>query len=317
MRILVVGAGALGGYFGGRLLQAGCDVTFLVRARRAAQLRASGLVIRSPAGNFDLPNPPVLQSHELAHPFDLILLSCKAYDLAGAIDSFAPGVSDRTAILPLLNGMRHLETLEARFGAGIVMGGLCLISATLNTDGHILHLNDLHALTFGELHPSRSGRAAAILTELRRAPFEARLSDSIVLEMWEKWAFIATLAGVTCLMRATIGDVLAAGGGDLPAAIYDECARIAAENDYEPREPMRQRVLGVLTQQGSGLAASMLRDIENGGATEADHLLGDLVRRRRTASAAHSLLEIAYTHLKAYEKRRQRERAASAPTTPS
>ncbi len=311
MRILVVGAGALGGYFGGRLLQAGCDVTFLVRERRAAQLRRSGLVIRSPAGNFDRPDPPILRSHELTHPFDLILLSCKAYDLAGAIESFAPAVSDRTAILPLLNGMRHLETLGGRFGAGAVLGGLCLISATLNTDGHILHLNDLHALTFGELQSSHSARASNILTELRRASFESRLSDSIVLEMWEKWAFIATLAGVTCLMRATIGDVLAAGGGDLPPAIYEECARIAADNGYEPRDPMRQRILGVLTQEGSGLAASMLRDIENGGATEADHLLGDLVRRRRTA-AGRSLLELAYTHLKAYEKRRQRERAASA-----
>src|ERR1700730_494583 len=135
MRILVVGAGGIGGYFGGRLLEAGRDVTLLVRPRRAAELARTGLSIRSPLGDVHVPAPPTVSAERLAGAFDLVLLSCKAYDLEGAMDSVAPAVGADTAILPLLNGMRHLDLLEARFGAGKVLGGQCLISTVLDVDG--------------------------------------------------------------------------------------------------------------------------------------------------------------------------------------
>jgi 2-dehydropantoate 2-reductase len=204
MRILVVGAGAIGGYFGGRLLQANRDVTFLVRERRAAQLRETGLVIRSPAGDLHVPGPPVVLATDLRHPYDLILLSCKAYDLQSAIESFAPAVGPGTVILPLLNGMKHLDVLDTRFGPTAVFGGLCLISAALDAQGRILHLNDTHGLTFGERSGQPSERAQAIQAQLAAAPFTARLSDNILQAMWEKWAFIAAAAGITCLMRAAV-----------------------------------------------------------------------------------------------------------------
>src|SRR5207248_10135823 len=108
MRILVVGAGASGGYFGGRMLQAGCDVTFLVRPKRAAELAAAGLVIKSPTGDVTLNNPPVVQAEHLTEKFDVVLLSRKAFDLEDAIKSFAPAVGSQTSIVPLLNGMLHL-----------------------------------------------------------------------------------------------------------------------------------------------------------------------------------------------------------------
>src|SRR5271163_4196484 len=137
MRILVVGAGAIGGYFGGRLLQAGRDVTFLVRPRRAAQLAKTGLVVRSRLGDAELPNPPTITADALGEPFDLVLLSLKAYDLAAAIESFAPAVGPNTAILPLLNGMAHMDTLAARFGGGAALGGQCVVSLTLDPEGRI------------------------------------------------------------------------------------------------------------------------------------------------------------------------------------
>src|SRR5580704_5741621 len=196
MRILVVGAGALGGYFGGRLLEAGRDVTFLVRERRAAQLAKTGLVIRSPRGDVNIPAPPTVTAEALRDPFDLILLSCKAYDLASAMDSFAPAVAATTAILPLLNGMAHLDILAARFGAAAVFGGQCLISATLDPEGRVLHLNDMHLLSFGEQDGSLSARATAIAATLSGARLESRLSAAILQEMWEKWAFIASAAGI-------------------------------------------------------------------------------------------------------------------------
>ena len=155
MRILVVGAGAVGGYFGGRLLKAGRDVTFLVRPRRAAELAKHGLTIRSPVGDFHRPSPPTVSQEELAEPFDLVLLSCKAYDLEGAINSFAKAVGPATAILPLLNGMRHIDRLAERFGPERVLGGQCAISVTLGPEGDVVHFNDWHALSFGELDGSR------------------------------------------------------------------------------------------------------------------------------------------------------------------
>jgi 2-dehydropantoate 2-reductase len=307
MRILVIGAGAIGGYFGGRLLDAGCDVTFLVRQHRASQLAKSGLVIRSPFGDVSLPSPPIISAEALREPFDLILLSCKAYDLAAAADSFAPAVGTDTAILPLLNGMTHLDFLTAHFGGGAVLGGRCMISVTLDAEGRILHLNDMHVLSFGELTGATSKRAEAIAATLSRGRFESRLSNAILQEMWEKWAFIATGAGITCLMRATFGDIVAAGAGDLSTSLYDECCAIAAANGFAPGDSNIRRSRAIFTAPGSTVAASMLRDIERGAPIEADHIIGDLLRRGEMQRPDYPLLRIAYAHLKAYEARRARE----------
>jgi 2-dehydropantoate 2-reductase len=305
MRILVVGAGAIGGYFGGRLLQAGRDVTFLVRPRRAALLASRGLSIRSRLGDFHSPRPPLVTEDSLAKPFDLVILSCKAYDLGGAMASFAGAVGPQTAVLPLLNGMRQLDVLADRFGAARVLGGLCVISATLDDDGAIVHLNDLHALAFGELDGSRSPRIEAAASALIGAGFDARLSDAIRLEMWEKWVFIAAAAGITCVMRAPVGDIVAAGAADLATALLDECAAIAADQGFAPRGPYLERTRAIVTAPGSPLMASMLRDIEAGLPAEGDHILGDL-RRRAAEPDAHALLRIADLHVRAYEARRMR-----------
>ena len=311
MRILVVGAGAIGGYFGGRLLQAGRDVTFLVRSRRAAQLAKTGLIIRSPLGDANLPNPPTVAAEGLRDPFDLILLSCKAYDLASAVDSFAPTVGPKTAILPFLNGMAHLDFLERQFGGNAVLGGQCVISTTLDAEGRILHLNDTHLLSFGERNGARSPRAEAIAACMAGARFDSRLSTAILHEMWEKWVFIATTAGITCLMRASVGDIVAAKGVTLTTSLFDECAAIATARGFAPSEEVQKRARTMLTAPGSTFAASMLRDIERGAPIEGDHVVGDLLRRGDGKDRDYPLLWVAYTHLKAYEARRQRENAAS------
>jgi 2-dehydropantoate 2-reductase len=306
MRILVVGAGGIGGYFGGRLLNAGRDVTFLVRQRRAAQLADSGLVVRSPLGDLDLPAPPMVMAEDLKGTFDLILLSCKAYDLEAAMDSFEPAVGPDTAILPLLNGMRHMDLLKARFGAGRMLGGLCVISAVLDPEGRVLHLNDLHALSFGEPDSVRSPRIEAIAAALSNAGFDARLSDTIVQDMWEKWIFIATGAGATCLMRASIGDIVAAGAEYVVTALLDESVAIAEAEGFPPRPAAIERTRDAYTKPNSTMTASMLRDMERGGPIEADHIIGDLLRRSGD-HAASPMLRIVLAHLKAYEARRARE----------
>lgn len=314
MRILVVGAGAVGGYFGGRLLEAGCDVTFLVRERRAAELAANGLVIESPFGDFTHNAPPSVLAGDLAAPFDLILLSCKAYSLDGALAAMAPAVGPDSAVLPLLNGMRHLELIAERFGAAHALGGQCQIAATLGEGGRILHLNQSHELSFGEPGGGLSDRVRAIAGEFRGAAFGARASREIVLEMWEKWVFLSALAAGTCLMRAAIGDIaLAPGGTQLMHRLFDEGRAVAAASGFAPREVFVERAIGLLTAAGSSFTASMLRDIENGNPIESDHIFGDLIRRGAETGALPaegSLLRLAFAHLKAYEARQRRSPTA-------
>jgi 2-dehydropantoate 2-reductase len=305
MRILVVGAGAIGGYFGGRMLQAGADVTFLARPKRAAELADAGLAIKSPLGDVTLKNPPAVQADKLAEQFDVVLLSCKAFDLDDAIKSFAPAVGPNTAILPLLNGMRHLDALDAKFGRERVLGGLCAIAVTLNEKREVVHLQPLQSLTFGERDGKSSDRVRAIAEVMEKGNFGSKASDEIIQEMWEKWVFLASLAASTCLMRASVGIILAAPGGkDFILGMLDECSAMAAAEGHAPRAPYLERIRGMLTAEGSQMTASMFRDIKAGAPVEADHVIGDLVARADAAKVPVPKLRMAYTHLKAYEKAR-------------
>jgi 2-dehydropantoate 2-reductase len=305
MRTLIVGAGAIGGYFGGRMLQAGRDITFLVRPRRAAELAASGLVINSPNGDVTLKDPPVVQADTIRDKFDAVLLSCKAYDLDDAVKSFAPAVGARTAIIPLLNGMRHLDVLDKHFGPSHVLGGLCLTAVTLNEKREVVQLGPVQSLGFGERDGKMSDRVRAIADVVRSCNFDGAASETVLQDMWEKWVFLASNAASTSLMRAPIGMILAAPGGkDFLLGILDECRSVATAEGYPPRAPALERATGMLTTEGSPLTASMFRDIKAGQPIEADHVIGDLIARADAAKVPVPRLRTAYTHLKAYEQAR-------------
>jgi 2-dehydropantoate 2-reductase len=250
-------------------------------------------------------------SHDIDAPFDLVLLSCKAYSLDDAIRSFAPAVGPDTAILPLLNGMRHLDLLDAHFGEAHVLGGQCVIAATLDARRRVIHLNQEHKLTFGEREGGVSDRVRAIADAMQGARFEARASKRVLPEMWEKWVFLAAFAAGTCLMRGAVGDVAEAPGGtELMLGLLDECRMIAEASGFPPAAAFIERTRGMLTTRGSTLTASMLRDIENRNPIEADHIIGDLIHRGERAGASSeeaALLRLAYAHLKAYEARGRRE----------
>lgn len=312
MRFLIVGAGALGGYFGGRLLEAGQDVTFLLRARRVAQLEKTGLVVKSRFGDLTLPAPPYVLAETINTHFDVIIVGCKAYDLAETMESFASAVGPDTVILPLLNGLRHLDQLAQRFGPKHVLGAQCMISAALNPDGIVMHLNDTHGLSFGELDGSLSKRIEALTAAFAKAHFDATASAVILQEMWEKWVFIASAASITCLMRATVGDIVSAGAADMALAILDECSAIASQNGFALRAASTERARLTLTMAGSPLTASMFKDMERGAAIEADHIVGDLLGRGAENNHSLSPLRIAYAHLKVYETKRAREAEAVA-----
>jgi 2-dehydropantoate 2-reductase len=304
LKILVLGAGGVGGYFGGRLVEAGGDVTFLARERRAAELASGGLVIKSPCGDATLRVQTVRAGEPLA-PYDIVLLCCKAYDLDSAIDSIAPAMGAESAVLPVLNGISHLDRLDSRFGAARVLGGVAQIAATIGAGGRIEHLNKLHRVIVGERDGSHSTRVTALAALLAQGKFDSILSDQIVLEMWEKFVLLASLAGMTCLMRAPVGAIVATGeGAALMGEFVAECTAVATAAGHAPRPPFLARTQGLLTERGSTFTASMLRDIERGGPTEGDHILGDLLRRARSLGVATPLLRTAVCHVEAYEARR-------------
>lgn len=304
MKILVLGAGAVGGYFGGRLLESGCDITFLVREGRAARLAETGLVINSPDGNISIPNPPTIQVTDFDKTYDVILVSCKAYQLEGAIADIAPAVGPQSLIVPLLNGMRHLDVLDERFGPSLVAGGSCFISARLNEAGGIDHVSEAHRVVLGPRSNDQEAQTREVAKVMQAARFDARHSENIVLEMWEKWAFLASFAGATCLTRAAIGDIIASGGLGLIEEMANECYQIATDAGSPPREENWEWMLGHLTDPESRMTASMLADLERGGPTEVEHIIGDmLVRRRSGAENVRTALETAYIAIRAAERR--------------
>ncbi len=301
MRLLAVGAGSTGGYFGGRLAQAGRDVTFLVRERRAAELRANGLQVISPHGSFNLA-PKLVTAGKIDAPFDAVLLSVKAYSLDAALDDLAPAIGPGSVILPVLNGMKHVETLSSRFGRHAVAGCVCRIAACLDDQGRVVQLAKFHDLAYGELDGSSTPRMARLDAFMQNAGFDAKLSPVIAREMWEKWMMLATLGGVTCLMRGNVGEIVAvSGGSEFINRFLDEVVAVVSAAGIAPSEGAVAGARALLTAQGSTFTSSMFRDLQNGGPIEATQIIGDLVSRARQANIAAPLLTLADTHLSVYQ----------------
>jgi len=303
MRILIVGAGAVGGYFGGRLAQAGRDVTFLVRPVRAKQLSRDGLRIVSPHGDAVL-SPKVVSAEEIDTPYDLVFLSVKAYALEAAMNDFAAAVGRDTMILPVLNGMRHIDLLAKRFGEHAVTGGVCLVAAEIDDQGRIVQLADVQRLVYGERNGESTPRLKTLDATLRGAGFDARLSSDIMQAMWEKWIQLASLGAITCLMRGTIGQIVAAPGGtELSIALLNESAAVASACGHKPSEDFLSRNAAAMTKTGSSLTSSMYRDLRKGAPVEADHILGDLIERGSVHGVATPLLKAALVNLRVYQDR--------------
>ena len=311
MKLLVLGAGAIGGYFGGRLAAAGADVTFLVRPARRAQLERDGLVIASASGDLKMP-VKAISSEELGADYDVVLLTCKSYDLESAMDAIAPAMAGNCSVVPVLNGMSHMSTLEARFGQDKVLGGLAAIVATLKKDGTIVHGSPMQRLVFGARGGVASPHAAAFADALSKTTVSYELSTTIEQDMWEKVVFLSACAAVTCLFRANIAEILAAAGGT--EAIERTLAaniEIAAHEGH-PLRPAAIEFSRKALLTPSALTASMLRDLESGGAVESDHVVGFMLDCARKHKLDDTMLSIAFTHLKSYEARRAAGRVTPA-----
>jgi 2-dehydropantoate 2-reductase len=308
MKFLVLGAGAIGGYFGGRLVESGADVTFLVRPGRRGQLERDGLCIESALGNMSRPVRTVL-ADSVTPDYDVVLLTCKSYDLQSSIEAIAPAAGPQTAVIPLLNGLAHFAVLDARFGASRVMGGTCGIDSTLGRDGVVRHGGTLQRLVFGERDGRRSPRAEAVAAVLAGTTLDWSLSDDIEQELWDKLVFLAALASMTCLFRANVREIISAPGGrEAMERALAANVEIAAREGHPPSASGLDFARTRLTDPAGPWSASMLRDLESGGRVEVDHIVGWMLDLARRHGVDDTLLSVAFTHLKAFEVRREANR---------
>ncbi len=304
MKVLVLGAGAVGGYFGGRLAAAGVDTTFVVRPGRLAQLERDGLVVQSPRGDLRTP-VRAIQTSELGDGYDVVLLTCKSYDLESAMEAIAPAMTGQCVVVPMLNGMSHFDALDQRFGADHVAGGLCAIMTTIKPDGTIVHLSPLHRIVVG----ARAGGANAAVCKafvdvLTTSNVDAVYSEHIEQELWAKLVFLSSAAALTCLFRASVAELRSAPGGPEAVESILQCNMQVAEREGFPLKASAVAFCKSQLMQPTDVTTSTLRDIENGNAIESDHIVGFMLNLARKHNLDTSVLSIAYTHLKAYENRR-------------
>jgi len=301
LKILVVGAGATGGYFGGRLLQAGRDVTFLVRPARAKLLRERGLRIVG-LGEDTVLDPPLVETGSLDGTYDLVLLAVKASGLASAIDDFAPAVGPGTLILPFLNGLAHIDVLDKRFGSDAVLGGVAKVQTTIDDDGAIRRLGPLQSLAYGA-RAEAPGNLAAVDDALKNAGFTAALDARITESMWAKWVFIAAIGAVNSLMRGTIGEVVAVpGGADFAEAVVAEAAAVAAAAGYPVPAADLAATRKTVTDPAMG-GSSLYRDLLAGHPVEGEQIFGDLTARARELGVATPLLDLVTLQLRVHQHR--------------
>ncbi|MBS0537781.1 MAG: ketopantoate reductase family protein [Proteobacteria bacterium] len=306
MKILILGAGAVGGYWGARLTQAGIDVTFLLREKRAAKVKAEGLVVKSPKGDATVPVKVITKGGEGA-PYDVVVLACKAYDLDSAMESIAPAMGPDSVIVPMLNGHAHFATLDKKFGAARVAGGLARISGMLGPNGEILH-SGASGVSFGE-RDGTPGRASLVALDAacKKAGIDGGLNANINQDLWDKWVMLGSIASMCASMRGTVGDIVAAeDGAALMTEILEECCKVAGAEGYRPNDTVIGNLRGMLTTKGGKNVASILGDMEKGGAVEAYQIVGDMLGRARKHGIAAPTLRFAYAHLQAYEARRAR-----------
>ncbi len=307
MRMLMVGAGGIGGYFGARLLEKGEDVTFLVREGRKQKIEAEGLHVDSRHGNLHL-HPALLTKTMQAEPFDIILLSTKAYQLEQAIEDIRPFVGEQTMVLPLLNGIAHIEQLVSAFGEDAVIGGLCFIETTIGEDGSIVQTSPIHQLVYGERSGERTARIEQLKAHFDGTKAEFVLSDNIDQDMWHKYMFITAMSGITSLMESPIGPIRKLSSGQTAIrSLLDELEAVMTAIDAPIKTGISSIQFDKMNSMDDSMKSSMQRDMEKGQGIEADHLQGHLIDKAQQVEVPVPVLETVYTKLKLYEANKDKQ----------
>jgi 2-dehydropantoate 2-reductase len=303
MRILVLGAGAIGGYYGARLLEAGADVTFAVRPRRREILARDGLVVHSALGDVRR-QVKTIDARAVDGPYDAVLLACKGYDLMEAMDDIAPAIGPDSVVLPFLNGLGVYSLLDQHFGRARVLGGVAYIATQLDADGSIRHMGAGDSVLLGaRSDDGKSAAAARALYALFQASQGTRvLAANIVQALWDKWVMLATGAALTCLMRGSIAQIHATTAGTaLVERAIGEAEAVAAADGYPVRGEGAARLRTLLLDAASPWLASMARDIAQGAARiEHEEIVGDMLRLGQRHGVDMPLMAAAYCHLQVY-----------------
>jgi 2-dehydropantoate 2-reductase len=310
MKVIVMGAGAVGGYFGGRLAQAGEDVFFVARGPHLDALRARGLRVTSVAGDFELRSVQAADEPARAGLADVVLVAVKAWQTAEAARALRPAVGPSTVVISLQNGATAAEELGAVLGAEVVMGGLCRILAFLSGPGHVTHAGMEPTIVFGELDGVRSARAERLLGALERCRgVTAILSDDVRQAIWSKFLFISAVSGVGAVARAPAGVLrrLPETRALLEGALR-EAEAVARARGVALPDDVVARTMGLIDGLPEEGTASMQRDIMEGRPSELEDQNGAVVRLGREAGVPTPLHDFIYAALRPQELR-ARERA--------
>ncbi|MGN6407286.1 MAG: ketopantoate reductase family protein [Curtobacterium sp.] len=302
MRVLFVGAGSIGALFGSLLLDAGVDVSFLVRPRRRAQLQRFGLAIASGSAHAPVRRLAVRSVTRDEVPVaDLVVFAVRSPDLEAAIEDARPAVGAATIVLPLLNGMRHLASLTEQFGDR-VLGGVAVAGVVSDTDQTVRRLSDDASITVGELAGGSSDRCGDLASLFAPAAFRTIASSTIRQDMWEKWVFMASGGAATVLLGGPVGTVVAVPEGlaTVEAMLAEACA-VAEAAGHPPRSAAVDRIRDTLTRPGSPFTTSMYRDFAVGRRTEVEPVLGALLDEARALGVPTPLLASAAVRLRVHE----------------
>jgi 2-dehydropantoate 2-reductase len=279
-----MGSGGVGGYFGARLAQAGCDVAFIARGAHLAALREIGLVVESKLGNVSISNVAATDDPATLGPVDLVIISVKLWDTETAARAISPIVGPATAVLSLQNGVQKDDVLRHLVGDKPIVGGICYISATIARPGVISHTGTVQKIVFGEYDGQRSQRAKAFLEACRRAGIDVELSLEIRKAIWEKFVFLVGLSAATTSIRLPIGPIR-----ENPRTrgflldVMREVVAVGRTHGVTLSAEYAEDLLAFYDGLPAEMAASMYHDLERGNRLEVDWLSGAVVELGQTA----------------------------------
>jgi 2-dehydropantoate 2-reductase len=294
VRIAVVGAGGIGGYFGGRLAAAGNDVHLIARGSHLAALRGAGLRVQSVAGDFEV-RPHATDDVSEVGPVDHVLFCVKSYDTEEAAARLGPLLAEETAVVSLQNGVDNEEKLARAVGPEHVMGGVAYIFSTIAEPGVIVHAGGPGRILFGELDGSESDRAEALAAACRAAAVEAEATADIVRLLWDKLAFICAQAGMTAVARLSIGELRqVAESMTVFRRIVEEVRAVAAAEGVELSADVLERHERFANALEADSTSSLHHDLTTGRRMELDALHGEVVRRGRARGVPTPACETIY-----------------------
>jgi 2-dehydropantoate 2-reductase len=308
MRILVMGSGGLGGYFGGLLQRAGEDVIFVARGGSAHlhALQSSGLSVRSPEGDFALRVHATSEPNEVG-PVDMVLFTVKTYDLDAAAEAVRPVVGPETAVLCLQNGVDAEGRLGSMLGPSRILGGVTYVSAVIEGPGVIRHTGDPGDITFGEMDGRMTPRLRPIEASLRRAGVATTLAEDIMRILWEKFVFISAMAGITAVTRVPMGEVFEqAESRQMFRGLLEEAAAVGRSRGLT-LDGVVERHMAFVEDRVRGseyeMRASLAHDLAAGRRIELDALSGAVVRMGREAGVSTPLSFAVVGALRPYEQK--------------